>query len=266
MTTVALPLPGWPPRSPRGRPRTRLWAFLAAALALHAVLIALPVRLGGPAAPERPALAVTLSPTEAAAPEAPAPETERRPEPQATDPAPPESEALPEEALPVAPTTATARTGPVSENATPPAPTAPGAEPATEAPPAPAQPALTTATLLHTVGEGSWRTPLLPDEPPAATRRGDDAWPRSWNRPVLPRQGNLFDDAVLPTETEIVDRWRAADGAHEVVVRTPGGDTLCGRAMPYNPLEPLVEPIMVFRLCAGGGKRSFKPGVVPDER
>ncbi len=60
-----------------------------------------------------------------------------------------------------------------------------------------------------------------------------------------------------PAAVEITDRWLAADGSHNVVVNLPTGDTVCGRALAWNAMQPLVEHVMMFRPCGGGGKRSF---------
>jgi hypothetical protein len=190
----------------------------------------------------------------------------QRPAPAAAEPA-----VRPEaKANPVTPAERPARS---QERARPPtdaAPTAAESVPATSRPPervvTATPPALTTATLLSIVREADWRAPLLPDEPDETPAHPGRAWPRAWDRPVLATEANRFDDAYLPGETEILDRWRAADGAHEVVMRTPTGHTLCGRAAAWNPMEPLVEPIMLFRPCGGGGKRTFRPGVVRDDR
>ena len=70
-------------------------------------------------------------------------------------------------------------------------------------------------------------------------------------------EGNLFDGMVAPGETEVLDRWLAADGSRNLVVETPSGDTYCGRATAWNPMNPLFEPVMQYRPCGGGGKRSF---------
>jgi hypothetical protein len=80
-------------------------------------------------------------------------------------------------------------------------------------------------------------------------------------RPVIPIADNRFDGMFVPEKTEIVDRWLAADGTHNVVLNTSSGDTLCGRARPWNPMNPLIEPVMTFWKCGGGGKRAFK---IPD--
>ena len=81
--------------------------------------------------------------------------------------------------------------------------------------------------------------------------------PGNW-LPAIELEENRFSEMYAPAETEIVDRWLAADGSHNVVINTPSGDTLCGRAQAWNPMSPLVEHVMMFRPCAGGGKRAFK--------
>jgi len=63
---------------------------------------------------------------------------------------------------------------------------------------------------------------------------------------------------TVPEKTEIVDRWLAADGSHNVVIETTTGHTLCGSARPWNPMNPLVEHLMMFRPCGGWGKRAFE--------
>ena len=108
--------------------------------------------------------------------------------------------------------------------------------------------------FLEAAREPRW---ILPTKP--ARRLGEFTPPdppRNW-QPSITVEENRFSDAYLPSETEIVDRWLAADGSHNVVIRTPNGMTLCGRALPWNPMEPLVEHVMMFRSCGGGGERSF---------
>jgi hypothetical protein len=101
---------------------------------------------------------------------------------------------------------------------------------------------------------------LEPATPVAPPRRLGEflppATPRNWE-PSITLEENLFEDTYLPAETEVVDRWLAADGSHNVVIRTPTGMTLCGRALPWDPMRPLVEHVMMFRQCGGGGERSF---------
>lgn len=90
---------------------------------------------------------------------------------------------------------------------------------------------------------------VLGDAPPGGR-------PEAWTRPLLPSAPNLFDRAVVPREVEIVDRWQSADGGHRVVIKSPDGETYCGRAPAYDPLHPEFEPIMTWHRCAGGGTRT----------
>jgi len=82
-------------------------------------------------------------------------------------------------------------------------------------------------------------------------------WSRSAGAPYLAEFDNRFNGMTVPEKVEIVDRWLAADGSHNVVLNLPTGEALCGRAEAYNPTQPLIEPIMMFRPCGGGGKRTF---------
>ncbi len=82
-------------------------------------------------------------------------------------------------------------------------------------------------------------------------------WKKHAGAPYLAESENTFNGMTAPEEVEIVDRWTEADGSHNVVVNLPNGDTVCGRAEPYNPMQPLVEPVMMFHPCGGGGKRTF---------
>ncbi len=61
-------------------------------------------------------------------------------------------------------------------------------------------------------------------------------------------------DQKPPGKTEIVDRWLAADGSQNVVINTPG-HTLCGRLLAWDPMQPLIEHVVQYRPCGGGGKR-----------
>ena len=81
--------------------------------------------------------------------------------------------------------------------------------------------------------------------------------PENWQSgPVL--EDNLFNGMVIPQKTELVDRWLAANGSRNVVTNTSAGQTLCGRGLAWDPMHPLVENVMQFRPCAGGGKRTFE--------
>ncbi len=81
--------------------------------------------------------------------------------------------------------------------------------------------------------------------------------PKNW-LPKIIVEDNRFDGMTVPREVEILDRWISNDGAHNVVLNTPNGETLCGRALAWDPMQPLVEHVMQFRPCAGGGKRTFE--------
>jgi len=77
--------------------------------------------------------------------------------------------------------------------------------------------------------------------------------PANWNRHAGAAFLASFDDrshevSPLP-EVTVVDRWQAGDGSHQVLVQLPDGESLCGRAEAYNPMQPLVEHIMMFRSC-----------------
>lgn len=80
--------------------------------------------------------------------------------------------------------------------------------------------------------------------------------PRNWLLSIAV-EDNRLDGVTLPARTKIVDRWLAADGSHNVLIRIAGGETLCGRGQPWDPLRPLVEPVMMYRPCGRGKTRSF---------
>ena len=114
---------------------------------------------------------------------------------------------------------------------------------------------LSTALLLDSASQFDWpglQVKNLLQLGVHTSRSMPDNW-----RAGIGVEENLFNGLVVPRKTEIVDRWLAADGSHNVVINTPTGDTLCGRALPWNPMQPLVEHVMQFRLCGGGGQRSF---------
>jgi len=112
------------------------------------------------------------------------------------------------------------------------------------------------ATLFDSVRRFDWSI----QESPKARVLGQ---PRPYEVPENWRSGinleeNLFDGMMVPAKTEIVDQWITADGSRNIVLNTPGGQTLCGRARAWDPLRPMVPQLMMFRTCGGGGKRSFK--------
>lgn len=210
-------------------PKPRLFAaWLALAVLLHAALLLLPAPLRDQAG--SPSLALRL------ALHAPP----RIPPPLVAEPAPPPPAS--------APTTEASGRRPAPS---PPVEAAPVPEPASRDP---APPGVDASDLLDAVRRlergraeparrlGVLRAPATPPNP----------------RDGLPGSGRLFQGTVAPREVRIVDRWLAADGSHNVVIETPGGETLCGRAQAWDPMQPLVEHVMMFRSCGGGGERSFE--------
>ena len=100
---------------------------------------------------------------------------------------------------------------------------------------------------------------------PAATRllgnRFSASLPPNWRAGTgtgaLRYTDNWFEGMAVPRSTEIVDRWSSNDGSQHMVVNLPNGKTLCGRRAPPDPLRPMVENLMMFGPCPGGGKRTF---------
>ena len=82
-------------------------------------------------------------------------------------------------------------------------------------------------------------------------RLGEAAGPAE--RPDPAARDRLLRDSGI----EVVDRWRSADGSHNVLVRTASGGVLCGRAEAWDPLRPLNEPVMMWRDC-GDGEPTFE--------
>lgn len=121
--------------------------------------------------------------------------------------------------------------------------------------PADPVPIISTARLLDSARHVKWVS-SQPDEPLHLGVYSPRPLPANWTSGMV-TEDNLFDGMVVPRKTEIVDRWLAADGSHNVVIHTPGGDTFCGRALAWDPMQPLVEHVMQFRPCGGGGKRTF---------
>jgi hypothetical protein len=112
---------------------------------------------------------------------------------------------------------------------------------------------LTTARLLDKVEKMDW----VPQETTGTRQLGifiPQALPDNWKKSKLTGDA-IFNPMVLPRKTEIVDRWLEVDGSHNVIVNTSGGQTLCGRALPWDPMRPFIEPLMQFRLCSGSENR-----------
>lgn len=81
--------------------------------------------------------------------------------------------------------------------------------------------------------------------------------PENW-KPGMTLEDNLFNGLTVPRKIEIVDRWISPDGSQNVVINTPSGDTFCGRGLAWDPMQPLVENVIQYRPCGGGGKRTFE--------
>jgi len=145
---------------------------------------------------------------------------------------------------------------PLAEKSLPVEPPIPAEPPAQDDSPAEPLMPVTTALLLHSASRFKWPAIKKRDSRQLGVFSAQPI-PDNW-RPRITVEDNLFNGMVLPTKTEIVDRWLAADGTHNVVLNTSSGDTLCGRAQPWTPMNPLLEPIMTFWKCGGGGKRTFK--------
>jgi hypothetical protein len=121
----------------------------------------------------------------------------------------------------------------------------------------PATPPVTAAILLDQVREQDWTEPNtaarslgvpdIPDLPP------------NLSRPILPLQETVFGPVYITGRQEIIDQWIEPSGVVNAVIKTPNGEILCGSLQPWDPMNPLFEPVAMYRPCGGGGRR--KPGV-----
>jgi hypothetical protein len=217
-------------------------AWLALAIAIHGVLLLVPLRNWQVPVGLQPAIAIQLVPhgvrnDEPIIPHVQPFEPARQVaaqsilEPQQADVGPPEPmPAQPDPAVPEPPET-TDKPGTMS--------------------------AARLIDLVSRMSSNARQSPFsrLPGSPPLG--RHEPSWRRGSKSAASLPDNNLFDGMVAPAETELVDRWQAADGSNNVVINTPNGETLCGRAEAWDPLRPLMEPLMMFRSCGGGGKRTF---------
>jgi hypothetical protein len=217
-------------------------AWLALAIAIHGVLLLVPLRDWQAPAGLQPAIAVQLVPHEL-----------RNDEPvtPGVQPLEPAREVAPRPAL-----------EPQQADAGPPALQTARPDPAGPEPPEPTEKPVTisAARLIDLVSRmSSNATPSTLSRLPGSSPFGrqDNSWRRGSKPAVGLPDKNLFEGMVAPAETELIDRWQAADGSNNVVLKTPNGDTLCGRAEAWDPMRPLMEPLMMFRSCGGGGKRTF---------
>ncbi|MFC1720590.1 hypothetical protein ACFL00_05605, partial [Pseudomonadota bacterium] len=113
-----------------------------------------------------------------------------------------------------------------------------------------------TATLLDSASRLEWSFPKARQKRQLGVHQPQEI-PENW-RPSIRMEDNLFDGMTVPGKTEVVDEWLANDGSYNVVINTPSGETLCGSKQAWDPMNPMLEHLTLFRKCGGGGKRSFK--------
>lgn len=115
---------------------------------------------------------------------------------------------------------------------------------------------VTTAQLLRSVSH--LKLPLPEKEKPLELGAFmAPPLPANWS-PGLKIEDNLFSGSVASAGSEIVDQWGDAGGRYNVVVKTSSGHTLCGQTQAWSSMNPLVEPVMMWRSCGGNGKRTSK--------
>ena len=166
-----------------------------------------------------------------------------RPEP--ASPEPPQAQPRPEDAPRQEPAPSAA--DPMAATVIPPA-----APSVSDAPP----PSLSSALLLDLARRQAWKAPPAADTRELGVFRSRPP-PANWQPRTRP-EANLFDDLVAPAQVEVVDRWLAADGSQNVIIKTPSGETYCGRLEAWSPMNPLFEPVAMWRTCGGGGRRTFE--------
>jgi hypothetical protein len=129
----------------------------------------------------------------------------------------------------------------------PPPPPVPPSDPTEEAP----APGLSTARLLDFAHRKRWTLPEA-SEPRrlGAPRPGSLHRSREAGRPAA-------DAPETAPGIEIMDRWLAADGARNILIRTPSGRLICGRTEAWDPMRPLVEQVRMLRDC-GSGEPTFE--------
>jgi len=115
---------------------------------------------------------------------------------------------------------------------------------------------VTTAHLMDTASRTKWPVPVTENQHQLGVHQAAKI-PENW-RSGIRLDDNLFDGMTVPARTEIVDQWLDADGSFRVVINTPAGETLCGRKQAWDPMRPMVEHLVMFTTCGGGGKRAFK--------
>lgn len=220
------------PDNRRFTARDGLWFSLA--LLLHAAVFLLPLRYGHEPVPVQEYITIALvSPAKI---------------PPEVMESPPQIDPLPErEPEPLAPPLREVSQQPQKQQETRDQP----AEP-----PEPDISVITAAQLVHSASRFEWSQPANDERFQLGVFTARPP-PANWNSGPEEEE-NLFDGMTLPVRTQVVDRWLAADGSHNVVINTPGGDTMCGRAQAWSPMNPLMEHVMMWRPCGGGGKRTFE--------
>jgi hypothetical protein len=232
--------------------------WVSMAVFLHALLLLIPAQQGLTPGPAAKSLALVLTRAWQPAPGTaepapgtakPAPGTakmDRTPAEMEPLPSPPEARSAPEPPVLYTPGR------PEAEEPRLAAPTREDAPPPNAGSP---EQAVTAARLLDLANPRDWR---LPGES-EARRPGDLAPPAlrpNW-RPGTGLGPSRFDGRALPERVEIVDRWLATDGSHNVMIETPTGEILCGRAAAWDPMQPLVEHVMMYRSC-GRARSTFE--------
>jgi hypothetical protein len=124
---------------------------------------------------------------------------------------------------------------------------------------------VSSASLMGMRSSLTDKVPLESDNRIHAYRLGaprSTELPANWQPHVgaeaLAPLDNTFNGMTVPEAVEIVDRWVAIDGSHNVIVETPAGLRLCGRARAWDPMRPMIEPLMQFSVCGGDGARPFR--------
>lgn len=115
---------------------------------------------------------------------------------------------------------------------------------------------ITTAQLLRSVDHLKLSIPEK-KKPLALGAISAPPLPANWS-PSLKIDDNLFNGKVASAGSEIMDQWVDAGGGINMVIKTSSGNTLCGQAQAWTSMNPLVEPVMMWRSCGGGGKRASK--------
>lgn len=109
------------------------------------------------------------------------------------------------------------------------------------------------------------KVPLQSDAGTANARLGElrpytrpENWQQHAGAEAFAPFDNTFNGMVVPSETVVVDEWKAQDGSQGIILETPSGLRLCGRRGPWDPMRPMIEPLMQMQVCGGDGAIPFK--------